>query len=105
MIKSTTLRTTRLAGIRVGNSQVRRTSFSLLQALSALTLFRSLAAVFSGVMDERITPRQAVCITQAVMALLITVFSLCMPTVLRLLCLGWLIAALRQCRREGLGND
>ena len=65
MIKSTTLRTTRLAGIRVGNSQVRRTSFSLLQALSALTLFRTLATVFSGVMDERITPRQAVCITQA----------------------------------------
>lgn len=69
-----------------------------------LSFIRTLAAVFSEVMEEHITPRQALCIVNAVLALILTVFSLAVPMMLRILCIAWLFVALRQCKREGLGE-
>lgn len=84
---------------------VRRSSFSLVQSLAQLSAVRSLALLFSDVMDEHISPRQALCIVNAVAALLLTVFSLAVPLMFRLLCLAWLFVALRQCKAEGLGES
>ena len=82
-----------------------RICFSPIRLLSRLSLVRSLAVLFSEVMDERVTPRQAVCIVNAVLALLLTVFSLAVPMLFRLICVVWLFVALRQCKREGLETE
>ena len=87
------------------STRVRRSSFSLVQSLANLSGVRALAVLFSDVMDEQITPRQALCIVNAVLALLVTVFSLAVPMLFRLLCIVWLLVALRQCKAEGLGQD
>ena len=80
-----------------------RKIFSM-ETVENLSFVRILAAAFSEVMEEHITPRQALSIVNAVLALILTVFSLAVPMMLRILCVAWLFVALRQCKREGLGE-
>ena len=82
---------------------------SLIQQFSQVILtssaVRSLAELFSSVMDERITPAQSLCIVNAFLALLFTVFSFGIALPFRALCLVWLFLALRHCKNAGLGYE
>jgi hypothetical protein len=93
-----------MKNVAISRRALSRKLFSM-QTVENLSVARVLAAVFSEVMDERITPRQAVCIVNAFVALMLTVFSFAVPMLFRVICFAWLLVALRQCRREGLGDD
>ncbi len=67
-------------------------------------MFAPLARLFSTVLEEDVTPRQSAYLLNAIVALLLTVFSLAVPFVFRLLCLAWLVLALRSCK-FALGKD
>ncbi len=64
-----------------------------------------LAGLFSAVLEEDVTPHQAACLLNAIMALLVTVFAMAMPMLFRVLCFAWFATALWQCKRAGLGDD
>lgn len=104
-MKTTTLVSVRPNTLANIGSMCRRINFSLIRSLSGLSPVRVLAVIFSEIMDELVTPRQALCIVNALLALLLTVFSLAVPMFFRLLCVAWLFVALRQCKREGLGSE
>lgn len=53
----------------------------------------SLARLFSSLLDQEVTPVQALRIINLVIALCFTVFPVQMPLVLRIMCVAWLAKA------------
>lgn len=51
------------------------------------------AEVFSAVMEEEVTPQQAACVLNVIMSLLLVVFPVNVPIILRLICTVWLGAS------------
>lgn len=51
------------------------------------------AEVFSAVMEEEVTPQQAACVLNVIMSLLLVVFPVNVPIILRLICMVWLGAS------------
>lgn len=51
------------------------------------------AEVFSAVMEEEVTPQQAACVLNVIMSLLLVVFPINVPIILRLICMVWLGAS------------
>ena len=49
------------------------------------------ANIFSAVMEEEVTPRQASCILNLILSVTLLVFPVCMPVVLRLIAFVWMI--------------
>ncbi len=51
------------------------------------------AEVFSAVIEEEVTPQQAACVLNVIMSLLLVVFPVNVPIILRLICMVWLGAS------------
>ena len=69
---------------------------TMLQEINSVcgATLQSVANVFSSVMGEKVTPRQALCILHVCAALMGVFLSFAFPFVVRLLAIGWLYAAL-----------
>jgi len=63
------------------------------------------ADIFSAVMEETVTPYQALCIINMVVAFVMVVFPVAMPIVLRLIFLVWFATAFFQCKRTGMFDE
>ena len=53
-----------------------------------------------GLLGEQVTPRYALCLTHAQVAVWALVFPVVMPLSARALCLLWAALAVRQCRKN-----
>ena len=65
----------------------------------------SIAKVFSDVMEEDITPKQALLIINVILAAIVTVFAIGMPVWFTGLSLLWLWHGLHLCKKAGLGEE
>lgn len=63
------------------------------------------ANVFSAVMEETVTPQQAKCIINLILALLLVVFPVNIPILLRFIFLAWFGVSVLQCKRAGIVED
>ena len=62
------------------------------------------ANLFSSVLEEEVTPRQARLIINAIIAALMLPISAALPFWATALVLGWFLLALNACRKAGLGE-
>lgn len=60
------------------------------------------ARFLSVLIEEEISPFQALLVLQALLSFTVLVFSVCVPLILRLLMLAWFVLSLWQCKRAGL---
>ncbi len=65
----------------------------------------AIASLFSSVLEEHVTPKQALLIINAILAVITAVFTVGMPFWFNVLTVGWVAHALRLCKREGLGVE
>ena len=65
----------------------------------------NVASVFSSIMEEPVSTRQARCIINAIFALIATIFPAPLPFALRAVAIAWLWTALRKCRKAGLKEE
>ena len=79
-----------------------RVSFS--RHLASTELIQSLSEFFSAVLEEEVSPMQTLCLLNAVFALVMAVFPLGIPLVLRILFLLWFGIGLLQCRQADMGQ-
>lgn len=70
--------------------------------MSSLRLAVNIAALFSRILEEKITPSQALCLVNLMLALVLAIFPVSMPMLLRVVFIVWLGLALRACRQSGL---
>ncbi|MBR1465074.1 MAG: hypothetical protein IJ607_01795 [Bacteroidaceae bacterium] len=57
------------------------------------------AVLFSGIMEENVSPRQARAILNAIIAFFVLILTAAAPFWTSCLALGWFAMALRSCRR------
>lgn len=95
-----------------GNLMTRSKTFSRQNRLSRQSATRTdsqlllaLAHLYSRILEEKITPSQALRLLNAQLAFLFLAFPLYFPMPVRILFLVWFATALIQCRRAGLGKD
>lgn len=95
-----------------GNLMTRSKVFNRQNRLSRLRTSRtdgrlllSLARLYSRILEEKITPSQALRLLNAQLAFLFLAFPCCIPMPVRILFLVWFATSLIQCRRVGLGKD
>lgn len=72
----------------------------LLSRLERLTVVRRLAALYSFLLEETVTPRRALRLLHAQTAILMFIFPVSMSLGLRALLLLWVALACRSCRRN-----
>ena len=77
----------------------RRRSLSLRRRVESSVWLR-LARYYSRMLGEQVTPRYALCLTHAQVAVWALVFPVVMPLSARALCLLWAALAVRQCRKN-----
>ncbi len=65
----------------------------------------NVADIFSAVMEETVTPHQALCILNLIVALIMVVFPVDMPILLRLIFAVWFGASFFQCKNAGIFDD
>lgn len=70
-----------------------------------VSVIEIVADIFSAVMEEEVTPHQALCIINLVVAFIMVVFPIGMPVVLRLIFLVWFGAGYFQCKSTGMFDD
>lgn len=68
----------------------------------AMSRVEPFAKFLSGLVEEELSPFQALLVLQAVLSFTVLVFSVCVPLFPRLLLLAWFLFALWQCQRAGL---
>ncbi len=73
--------------------------------IESKSLMCSIADLFSAVMEEQITPKQARLILNAIFALIVTVFTVGMPLWFNFLSFAWMIHALWLCKKNGLAEE
>lgn len=73
--------------------------------IESKSLMTVIADIFSAVMEEQITPKQARLILNAIFALIVTVFTVGMPLWFNFLSFAWMIHALWLCKKNGLGEE
>lgn len=61
-----------------------------------------MSKIFSAIMEENITPAQALAILNTMFGMLILVFPVEMPFIGRIISLVWVCVSLIQCRLKGL---
>ena len=86
-----------------------RSTFGVAAVVAAVRSYleatmESVAGVFSAILEEEVTPRQARCLLNAALALTTCLLCAALPLVLRFAAFAWLFSALRNCRRAGLGE-
>lgn len=70
-----------------------------------ISFFSVIAEIFSAVMEEQITPKQAKLLTNAIIAIILTVFTVGMPLWFNFLTFAWMIHALWLCKKNGLADE
>lgn len=60
------------------------------------------ANVFSAIMEEEVTPQQSACILNLLGALIMVVFPVSLPVIVRLIFIIWLGSAAYQCKKAGM---
>ena len=78
----------------------RRRSLSLRRRVESSVWLGRLARYYSRMLGEQVTPRYALCLTHAQVAVWALVFPVAMPLSARALCLLWAALAVRQCRKN-----
>ncbi len=91
--------------ITISSKQTRVANKSIIDRICSSSSVVGIAELFSAIMGEKVTARQAFFILNAMLALFMTIFPVNMSVVVRLICLTWAGIALLQCRGEGLGNE
>lgn len=86
-------------GVSAGNNNA---SVAISVAKAARRVLSPLARYYSGVLGVELGIRQTLELVNAQAAFFLAVFPADCPLALRAACLGWLVAALRRCRRMGL---
>lgn len=79
-----------------------RSNKTIADLLSSTTFIIKTAKLFSMIMEERITPKQALFIINAMIALTMVIFPVEMPLLARIIFFTWLIVAAIQCKQSGL---
>lgn len=64
----------------------------------------AVANYYSSLIDKRLSLRQTAHILNAQTAFTMTIFPVDCPLAVRFACVGWLLLALRGCKRSGLGE-
>lgn len=65
----------------------------------------SLAHLYSRILEEKVTPPQALRLLHAQLAFLLLAFPCHLPILVRILFLVWFTVSLIQCRRAGIGKN
>lgn len=69
------------------------------------SLMECVANVFSAIMEEEVTPQQSACILNLIAAVIMTVFPVSLPVIVRLIFLVWMGVAAYQCKKTGMLNQ
>lgn len=69
------------------------------------SLMECVANVFSAIMEEEVTPQQSACILNLIAAVIMTVFPVSLPVIVRLIFLVWMGVAAYQCKKAGMLNQ
>ncbi len=81
------------------DSSPNRKATSLIGRIENLRAVRSLAAAYSSLLEETVTPRRTLKLVHAQMAAALFLLPADMPTGLRLLLIAWAALACWQCRK------
>lgn len=86
---------------------VYQSGFSVSAAVSRLRMFSlrmlvTVALFFSRILEEKVSPVQAICLINLMLSLVMVIFPVSMPLLLRGVFIVWLVTALRACRQSGL---
>lgn len=73
---------------------------SLVIALESLGFVKALAAIYSGLLEETVSPRRTLHLLHAQVACLILVFPAALPLLVRVLLFVWAVLAVRGCRKS-----
>lgn len=79
-----------------------RRSFADYVKTAVMNRVAPFAKFLSSLVEEEISPFQALLVIQAVCSFTALVFSVYVPLLLRLFLLGWFALSVWQCRRSGL---
>jgi len=83
------------------NNREQRIDLVLNQAaLSARKPLQRLASYYGQVLERRLSIKQTLCLLNAQLAFVMTVFPVDCAVLLRLACGAWLVSALLKCRNE-----
>ena len=91
-----------MSGTAVCQNSIFRTLALSRLRISSLRMAVTIASFFSSILEEKVSPVQALCLINLMLALLMTVFPVSMPLLLRALFIVWLGIALRVCRQSGI---
>lgn len=91
-----------MSGTAVCQNSISDTPARYRLRIFSLRMAVTIASFFSNVLEEKVSPAQALCLINLMLALLMTVFPVSMPLLLRALFIVWLGIALRVCRQSGI---
>lgn len=72
---------------------------------SNTSLIECVAEIFSAVMEEEVTAQQASAILQMIISLVLVIFPVEMPIIIRIVCMVWMLVSFVKCKNAGIINE
>lgn len=86
-------------------SPASKAEFSLSSVLENTSFAQNASQLFSAIMEENVSPRQALLALNAMLALVCLMFPIGISIALRIVFFTWFAIAILQCKNAGMGEE